>query len=107
MAFREVHRIAELDNLAKKVRPMAHALQNPRHLLPARLRAPLVVDGCHFSGGVCVFNQFDFGFFVRHPDSIYQVKALADGRLLFWLRVLGPGTPATESHIFARPLRVA
>jgi len=55
----EVHRIAELHHIMQKVRPVAEALQNARHLLAARLRAPLVVDLGDFAGRIHVFNQLD------------------------------------------------
>jgi hypothetical protein len=56
VALGEVDGVAELDHLAKKIRPMAHALQNARHLLPAGLRPPFVVNGSHLACGVSILN---------------------------------------------------
>lgn len=53
----EVDRIAELHHVMQKIRPVAEALQNARHLLAARLGTPLVVDFGDIAGRIHVFNQ--------------------------------------------------
>ena len=64
--LRKVNRVAELHHVPQKVRPMTEALQNPRHLLPARFRAPLVVDLRDIAGRVYVFNQLDLRGILSH-----------------------------------------
>ena len=60
--LRKVHGVAELHHLAQEIGTMAEALQNARHLLPAGLRAPFVIDLGDFAGRVLVFNELDLGF---------------------------------------------
>jgi hypothetical protein len=66
MPLGEVHRIAKLHDVAQKVRPMTEALQNARHLLAARFRAPLVVDLGDVARRVHVFNQLDLRGILSH-----------------------------------------
>lgn len=66
MPFGEVHRIAKLHHVAQKIRPMTEALQNPRHLLPARFRAPFVIDLRDIARRVHVFNQLDLRGILSH-----------------------------------------
>jgi len=64
--FRKVDRIAEAHNLAQKVRAMAKALENPGHLLPARMGAPFVIYLRHVAGRVSILNHLNFCFCVGH-----------------------------------------
>jgi hypothetical protein len=59
MTFREMHAITESHYLPQEVRAMAEALQYSRHLLPARLRAPFVIDFRDLTSRICVFNKID------------------------------------------------
>jgi hypothetical protein len=59
MTLRKMHAIAERHYLPKEIRAMTKALQYARHLLPARMRAPFVIDFGEFAGGVCIFNKVD------------------------------------------------
>ena len=70
MPFRKVHSVAELHDIAKKVRPVTEALQNARHLLPAGFLTPFVIDGSHIASRIGVFNQLDFGLFVIHGADL-------------------------------------
>src|SRR6478609_5674387 len=54
-----MHAIAERYYLPKEIRAMAEALQYARHLLPARMRAPFVIDLREFTGCIRVFNKVD------------------------------------------------
>ena len=73
MTFRKMHAIAEGHYLPQEIRAMAEALQYPRHLLPARLRAPFVIDFREFTGRICVLNKFDlvFHFLVHHRRASF------------------------------------
>jgi len=62
MAFRKMHTIAEGHYLAQEIRAMAEALQYPRHLLPAGVRAPFIIDLREFTGRIGVFNEVDLVF---------------------------------------------
>ena len=59
MAFRKMHTIAERHYLAQEIRAMAEALQYPRYLLSARVRAPFIINFREFTGRICVFNKVD------------------------------------------------
>jgi len=77
MPLRKVHRVTKLQDVTKKIGPVAEALQNSRHLLPAGLLTPLVIDSSHFASRVGIFNQLDLGFFDTHGadltiSGIYQ-----------------------------------
>src|ERR1700744_1183407 len=78
MPFREVHSVAELYHLAKKVRPVAHALQNAWHLLSPGHLTPFVVHLRHFASGVSVLNQPDLGFVVGHSTALYHAGCASD-----------------------------
>ena len=58
--------VAKLQDIAKEIRSVAEAFQNPRHLLSARLLAPFVVDGSHVASGIGVLNQPDLGLVLSH-----------------------------------------
>ena len=66
MAFGKMNRIAELQHVSQKVRPMAEALQNAGHLSAARLGSPLVVNLGDIAGRVGVFDDVDLGRFAGH-----------------------------------------
>src|SRR5579863_613381 len=63
--------IAEPHHFAQKIGPMAEALENPRHVLPPGLLAPLLVDGCNFAGRLRVFDEPDLGVGVCHCSKLY------------------------------------
>ena len=73
----EMHRVAELHYLAQEVGAMAEALQNARHLLTARLGAPLVVDLGHFAGRVFILNELDLGLVFRQIQAILPANSQA------------------------------
>lgn len=77
MAFGKVHRIAETHDLAQKIRPMTEALEDARHLLPAGLAPPLVVDFGDVAGSIRVFDEADLRFWMSHCSS---VRASASAR---------------------------
>jgi hypothetical protein len=58
--FRKVDRIAEADDLAQKIRAVAKALENARHLLAPRMGAPFVVYLRHLASGVSILNHLNF-----------------------------------------------
>lgn len=64
--FREVNRVAKAHDLAQKVWAMAKALEDPRHLLAARVRTPFVINLRHFTGGVSILNKADLRRGIRH-----------------------------------------
>jgi hypothetical protein len=64
--FREVNRVAKAYDLAQKVWAMAKALEDPRHLLAARMRAPFVIYLRHLAGGVSILNKADLRLGIRH-----------------------------------------
>ena len=64
--FREVHRVAEADDFAQKVRAMAKALEDPRHLLATGMRTPFVIYRRHVAGSVSILNQVDLCRGIRH-----------------------------------------
>jgi hypothetical protein len=66
MAFGKVNCIAETHHLAQKIRPMTEAFENARHLLPAGLAPPLVVDLGNVAGRVRVFDEADLCFWMSH-----------------------------------------
>jgi len=74
MPLGKVHRVAELHDLAKKVGPVAEALQNARHLLPTGFPTPFVVDGSHVASRIGIFNQFDLGLFVAQAQSSISLE---------------------------------
>ena len=59
MALRKMYAVAEGHYLAQEIRAMAEALQYPRYLLSARVRAPFIINFREFTGGICVFNKVD------------------------------------------------
>jgi hypothetical protein len=59
VSLRKVDGVAEVHDLAQKVWAMAEAFQYAWHLLTARVRAPFVVNRCHFAGGIRVFYEVD------------------------------------------------
>ena len=66
MTFREVNGVAEFEDIAQEIGPVAEALQNTGYLLPPGLATPLIVHIRDLAGSVCVFNNPDFGFGVSH-----------------------------------------
>jgi hypothetical protein len=74
MTLGKVDGVAELHHVAQKVRAMAEALQNARHLLAARFGAPFLVDLSDFSGGIAIFDELDFGLVVGHFSQLLTVK---------------------------------
>ena len=60
MAFGEVDRIRELNNLLQEIRPCAETLDDARDLLPSRPDSPEVISGRGGSSRFCVFYDFDF-----------------------------------------------
>jgi hypothetical protein len=77
VTLRKMNRVAEFHHFAQKVRAMAEALQNTRHLLPTRFRAPFVVDLGNFSRRVAIFDELNFGLMVRHfLVLLIEVKAI-------------------------------
>jgi hypothetical protein len=65
-----MHRVAEAHYLAQKIRPMAEALENARHLPAARVRAPLVVYLRDLTSGVRILNYVDLGLRVCHARRL-------------------------------------
>lgn len=59
MALRKMYAIAERHYLPQEIRAMAETLQDSRHLLPARVCAPFVIDFGEFTGRIRVFNKVD------------------------------------------------
>ena len=59
MTLRKMHAIAEGHYLPQEIRAIAKALQYARHLLPARMCAPFVIDLREFAGRICVFDNVD------------------------------------------------
>ena len=74
MTLRKMNRVAEFHHFAQKVRAMAEALQNTRHLLSTRFRAPFVVDLGDFSRRVPIFDELDFGLVVGHLSALLTAK---------------------------------
>jgi hypothetical protein len=74
MTLRKMDRVAEFHHVAQKIRPMAEALQNTRHLLTARLGAPFVVHLGDFPFRVAIFDELDFGLVVRHISARLTAK---------------------------------
>ena len=68
--FRKMHRVAEAHYLAQKIRAMAEALENARHLPAARVRAPLVVYLRNLTSGVRILNYVDLGLRVCHARRL-------------------------------------
>jgi hypothetical protein len=68
--FRKMHRVAEAHYLAQKIRAMAEALENARHLPAARVRAPLIVYFRDLTSGVRILNYVDLGLRVCHPRRL-------------------------------------
>lgn len=66
MPFREVNNIAEFENLAQEIRPVAEALENTRKLPPARFATPLIVYSGDIARCVSIFDDLDFGFRGSH-----------------------------------------
>lgn len=64
--FREVNRVAKAHDLAQKVGAMAKTLEDPRHLLAARMRAPFVIDLRHLAGCVSILNKADLCYGICH-----------------------------------------
>ena len=62
MTFRKMYAIAEGHYLSQEIGAMAEALQDSRHLLPSRVRAPFVIDFREFTGRIRVFNKVDLVF---------------------------------------------
>ena len=63
MTLRKMHAIAERHYLPQEIRAMAEALQYARHLLPARMRAPFVINLREFTRRIRVFNKIDLVLF--------------------------------------------
>lgn len=59
MTFRKMHAIAECHYLPQEIRAMAEALEDSRHFLPARMRAPFVIDFRELTGRIRVLNKVD------------------------------------------------
>jgi hypothetical protein len=74
--FRKMYRVAEAHDIAQKIGSMAEAFENARHLLTARVRAPLVVYLRNFTGGVSILNYFDLGLRIWHARRLAYVLAL-------------------------------
>lgn len=70
MTLREMNRVTEFHHFAQKVRAMAEALQNARHLLAARFGAPFVIHLSDFTGRIAIFDELDFGLVVRHFSAL-------------------------------------
>jgi hypothetical protein len=68
--FRKMHRVAEAHYLAQKIRAMAEALENARHLPAARVRAPLIVYLRNLTSGVRILNYVDLGLRVCHARRL-------------------------------------
>ena len=66
MPFGKMQRVAEAHHFAQKVRPVAEALQDSRHLLASGFGAPFVIYPGDLTGGFLVFNQLDLGFVAGH-----------------------------------------
>jgi hypothetical protein len=66
VSFGKMDRVAKLHDIAKKIGPVAEALQNSRHLLSARLLPPFVIDGCHVASGIGVLDHPDLGLVLSH-----------------------------------------
>lgn len=76
-----MNRVAESENFAQKIGPVAETLQDARHLLPAGFLAPLVVDRGYIAGRVSVFNDPDFGFGVSHGSQLPVSSGLYHGAI--------------------------
>jgi hypothetical protein len=59
--FRKMHRVAEAHHIAQKIRAVAEAFENARHLLTARVGAPFLVYLRNFTSSVSILNDFDLG----------------------------------------------
>ena len=76
VAFREMDRVGEIDDLAQEVGARAKALNDARDLLPAGARAPVVVGGERATGGFGVFGNFDLRRACRGRSVGLQVLGL-------------------------------
>jgi hypothetical protein len=74
--FRKMHRVTEAHDVAQKIRTMAEAFENARHLLTARVSAPFVVYLRNLTGGVGILNYFDLGLRVCHARRLAYLPAL-------------------------------
>jgi hypothetical protein len=66
VSCREVDGVAEAHDLAQKVRSMAEALKDARHLLASRLCPPLLIDLRHLTGSIGILYQVDLFRGFRH-----------------------------------------
>jgi hypothetical protein len=66
VAFGKMDGVAEAHHLAQEIWPVAETLEDTGHLLPTRVRTPLVVDLRNLAGGLRVFDDIDFRLRVRH-----------------------------------------
>lgn len=64
--------VAEVNDIAQKIWPVAEAFENTWHLLPPRLLAPLLVDFGHIACGIGIFDQSNFCFKVRHCPTFQR-----------------------------------
>jgi hypothetical protein len=85
MAFGKMDGVAEANHFPQKVRPMAEAFQDTRHLLAAGFNAPLSVDLRYFAGSVRVFDDLDLVLRIVH---------------LSWLTIRFSFVSATQLSIF-------
>ena len=58
--------IAEANDFAQKIGPVTEALEDARHLLPARLAPPLVICFCDVACSIGVFNEDYLCFWMGH-----------------------------------------
>jgi hypothetical protein len=67
--FRKMDRIAEAHDLAQKIRAMAKALENARHLLASRMGPPVVIYLRNLASGISILNHLNLCLRVGHGPN--------------------------------------
>jgi hypothetical protein len=108
MPLGKMNPVTELDDVPQKVRPVAEALEDARHLLAARLCAPKRVDLGHLASSVLIFNQGNLELRVTltdghrtdvtGPGGIWQSPAQCFEQINFGRTRVNPGPQGFDTR---------